>query len=134
MIKPLVKDRAVRIVDPSGLGRDMKNWARGIGLSARGRGLNRSRRPGQRIVHGFSMGAERPEKQCEQEQMTDSKHKVIVSGYAFRFKKAIGLAGRKVVIQQIVADGALLSHDRSKAKFVKRSPSSKMNAIGNPLP
>src|SRR6266568_6250526 len=112
----------------------MKNWARGIGLSARRRGLNRNRRPGERIVYGFSMRAKRKEKQREQGQMTDLTHKAIVSGYAFRFKKAIGLAGRKVVIQQIVADGALLSHDRSKAKFVKRSPSSKMNAIGNPLP
>ena len=115
----------------------MKNWARGIGLSARRRRLNRNRRPGERIVYGFSMRAKRKEKQREQGQMTDSTHKAIVSGYAFRFKKAIGLAGRKgrkVVIQQIVADDALLYHDRSKAKFVKRSPASKMNAIGNPLP
>src|SRR5439155_22566425 len=95
VIKPLIKDRAVRIVIPLGRRRDMKNWARGISLNALRGGLTRSRRPGQRIVHGFSMGAERPENQCEQEQMTDSKHKVIVSGYVFRFKKAIGLAGRK---------------------------------------
>src|SRR3989442_5196225 len=106
----------------------MKNWARGIGLSARRRGLNRNRCPGERIVYGFSMRAKRKEKQREQGQMTDSTHKAIVSGYAFRFMKAIGLAGRKVLIQQIAADGAMLYLDRWQAKLVQSSPSSQMNA------
>ncbi|SRR6266487_1111568 len=98
VIETFVIDRAVRIIDPLGGSRDVKNWARGISLGARCGGLNRSRRPGERIVHGFSTRTKRKEKQREQGLMTDSTHKAIVSGYAFRFKKAIGLAGRKVVI------------------------------------
>src|SRR2546427_261773 len=89
VIKSFVKDRAVRIVDPLGRGGDVKNWARGISLSARCGSFNRSRRPGERIVRGFSMQNERWEKQGEQGQMTGSKHKRIVFGDAPAFKSAL---------------------------------------------
>ena len=95
MIKTFVIDRAVRVIDPLGGSRDVKNRARGISLSAGRGGFDRSRRPGQRIVHGFATRAKRPQKAREHRQMTGSTHKAIVSGCAFRFKKAIGLAGRK---------------------------------------
>src|SRR6266576_2624863 len=63
MIKTFVKNRAVRIVDPLRWSGDVKDRSRGIGLSARCGGLDRSRRPGQRIVHGFSGQGKRQQEQ-----------------------------------------------------------------------
>src|SRR6266542_5217655 len=81
VIKTFVKDRAVRIIDPLGRSRDVKDGACRIGLRPRCGGFDRSRRPGERLVRSFSMQNERWEKQGERGQMKRSKHKGIVSAY-----------------------------------------------------
>jgi hypothetical protein len=86
MINAFVKNGAVRIVDPLGRSRDVKNGAGGIGLGTRRRGLDGGSRTNDRVVRDLSTRAEWPENQGEQGQMAESKHKVIVSEYAPGFK------------------------------------------------
>ena len=86
VIKPFAKDRAVGIVDPLGGSSNVKHRTGGISLGARCGHLDRSGRPGYRIVRDLSTRAERQEQKREQGQTTRLKHEAIMSGGTPRFK------------------------------------------------
>src|SRR6185437_14031543 len=91
MVKALVKDRAVRIVDPLRGRCDVKNRTSRIRLRAWRGGLNRVRRANQRLIHRFSARARGQEQDGKQRQVTRSEHEVMVSGNALCFKTAMSL-------------------------------------------
>src|SRR5437879_3618921 len=68
VIKTLVENGTVRIVDPLRWSDDVKDRSGGISLSARRGGLDRSRRPGQRIVHGFCRQVKRLQEKGDRAQ------------------------------------------------------------------
>src|SRR6266550_1802329 len=79
MIKTFVKNRAIRIVDPLGRSRDVKNRPGGISLGARRRSLDGRSRTGKQFVRGFSTRAERQEEANERGELESPEHRTEVS-------------------------------------------------------